>query len=94
VNNKEPDMPKTTSLDQFVARENQFARIFGQAPLKITKAQDRQTIAELIDSRLSPENLHCDGEISAAEARRKYEFLAQAARQLQAIDSTVRILEL
>lgn len=84
----------TTSLEAFIERENQFARIFGQAPLKITKAQDRQTIAELIDSRLSPENLHCDGEISASEARRKYQFLAQAARQLQAIDPAVRILEL
>jgi hypothetical protein len=94
VNNKEPDMPKTTSLDQFVARENQFARIFGNRTLSIRNAQDRRTIAELIDSRLSPENLHCDGEISAAEARRKYQFLAQAARQLMAVDSTVKICEL
>ena len=87
-------MPKTTSLDQFVARENQFAQIFGRAKLSIRNAQDRQTIAELIDSRLSPENLHCDGEISASEARRRYEFLAQAARQLMAIDSGVKIYEL
>ena len=85
---------RTTSLEAFIERENQFAKIFGQAQLKISSAQDRQTIAELIDSRLSPENLHCDGEISAAEARRKYQFLAQAARQLMAVDSTVRILEL
>ena len=85
---------RTTSLEAFIERENQFAGIFGQAPLKITKAQDRKTIAELIDSRLSPENLHCDGEISASEARRKYQFLAQAARQLMAVDPTVRIYEL
>ena len=85
---------RTTSLEAFIERENQFAKIFGRAQLKISSAQDRQTIAELIDSRLSPENLHCDGEISASEARRKYQFLAQAARQLQAIDPTVRIYEL
>ena len=85
---------RTTSLEAFIERENQFAKIFGHAKLKISDAQDRKTIAELIDSRLSPENLHCDGEISASEARRKYEFLAQAARQLMAIDPTVRILEL
>ena len=85
---------RTTSLEAFVERENQFAQIFGHAKLSIRKAQDRKTIAELIDSRLSPENLHCDGEISASEARRKYQFLAQAARQLMAIDPTVRILEL
>ena len=85
---------RTTSLEAFVQRENQFARIFGQAQLKISDAQDRRTIAELIDNRLSPENLHCDGEISASEARRKYELLAQAARQLMAIDPAVRILEL
>ena len=87
-------MPKTTSLDQFVARENQFAKIFGNRPLSTRNAQDRQTIAELIDNRLSPENLHCDGEISTSEARRKYQFLAQAAQQLIAIDPTVRIYEL
>ena len=84
---------RTTSLEAFIERENQFAKIFGQAQLKISSVQDRQTIAELIDSRLSPENLHCDGEISAAEARRKYQFLAQAAQQLIAIDPTVRIYE-
>ena len=85
---------RTTSLEAFIERENQFAKIFGQAQLKISSARDRQTIAELIDSRLSPENLHCDGEISASEARRKYQFLAQAAQQLMAIDPTVRIYEL
>ena len=85
---------RTTSLEAFVERENQFAKIFGHAKLSIRNAQDRQTIAELIDSRLSPEHLHCDGEISAAEARSKYQFLAQAARQLMAVDPTVRIYEL
>ena len=85
---------RTTSLEAFVERENQFAKIFGHAKLSIRNAQDRQAIAELIDSRLSPENLHCDGEISASEARRKYQFLAQAARQLQAIDPSVKIYEL
>ena len=85
---------RTTSLEAFVERENKWSAIFGHSKLSIRDAQDRQKIAELIDSRLSPENLHCDGEISASEARRKYQFLAQAARELQAIDSSVKIYEL
>lgn len=39
---------------------------------------------------LSPENLHCDGEISLAEANRKYRRLMQNWRALeQAIGRTV-----
>ena len=32
---------------------------------------------------LSPENLHCDGEISAAQARRKEKLLRQQWRDLE-----------
>ena len=33
--------------------------------------------------RLSPENLHCDGEISKAEAQRKYRILMKQWRELE-----------
>ena len=42
---------------------------------------------------LSPENLHCDGEISAAQARAKYRALTAAARELQQLDPTVKFYE-
>ena len=84
---------RTTSLEAFVERENQFADIFGHPKLSIRNAQDRQTIAELIDSRLSPEHLHCDGEISASQARAKYRRLTQVADQLLKLDPTVKFYE-
>ena len=37
-----------------------------------------------LDCALSPENLHCDGEISVAEANRKYRRLMKEWRTLEA----------
>lgn len=87
-------MARTHTLEAFIDRENRFAQIFGHTPLSIKNAQDRQKIAQRIDSALSPENLYCDGEISTSQARVKYEFLSRAARQLVSIDPTVTIYEL
>lgn len=80
-------------LNEFVARENKWSAIFGEKPLTLTSAVDRRRIAGKIDSCLSPENLHCDGEISAAEANRKYRFLSKAAEQLIRLDPSVEIHE-
>ncbi len=80
-------------LNEFVARENKWSAIFGHKPLTLTSAVDRRRIAGQIDSGLSPENLHCDGEISAAEAKRKYRFLSKAAEHLIKLDPSVEIHE-
>jgi hypothetical protein len=45
-------------------------------------AQGAQKIGNKLDSELSPENLHCDGEISHAEAMRKYNFLTTVLDEL------------
>lgn len=82
------------ALNDYVAQKNAWGKIFGSKPLSLTNAQDRKRIAEHIDSELSPENLHCDGEISPAEAQRKYRKLARVAQQLQKLDPSVRIYEL
>jgi hypothetical protein len=80
-------------LKEFVERENQWTSIWSGIPLDLRSAADRQAIADRIDSALSPENLHCDGEISSAEANRKYRFLTRAAEQLLKLDPTVRMYE-
>ncbi len=80
-------------LNEFVARENQWSTIFGNKTLSLQDAADRQKIAQSIDCALSPENLHCDGEISAAEANRKFRFLTKAAEQLMKLDPSVEIHE-
>lgn len=79
-------------LNEFVSRENKWANIFGNT-VEIKTAKGRKDVANRIDSALSPENLHCDGEISAAEANRKFKFLTKAAEQLMKLDPSVEIHE-
>ena len=80
-------------LNEFVNRENNWSKLFGEKPLDLNSAVDRKKIAGKIDACLSPENLHCDGEISAAEADRKFRFLTKAAEQLMKLDPSVEIHE-
>jgi DNA-binding transcriptional ArsR family regulator len=75
---------KVSELTAFVDRKNAFS--FGGKLLSLQSATDRQTIAELIDSELSPENLSCDGEVSMTEVRRKLKTLTKAGTQLLKLD--------
>lgn len=81
-------------LNQFVEQENRWSAIFGRAPLSLSIDTDRRKIARAIDTKLSPENLTCDGELSRAEVDRRYRFLRRVAAQLIQLDSTVEIYEL
>ena len=81
------------TIEQYVEQKNRWSAIFGQRPLSLLNAQDRQKIADSIDADLSPENLHCDGEISPAQARKKYQFLTRAAQELLSIDPNVKFYE-
>jgi hypothetical protein len=83
---------KVSELTSFVDRKNAFS--FGGKLLSLQSASDRQTIAEMIDSELSPENLSCDGELSHSEVSRRYQVLSCAGKQLQALDPSVKIWEL
>lgn len=81
------------NLKAFVDQENKYGAIFGGRPLDLANAADRQKIASIIDARLSPENLSCDGEISRAETNRRYRELCRCAEQLLKLDPTVRFYE-
>ena len=81
-------------LQEYVDRKNRFNSIFGGKKWDLSNAQDRQEIAESIDSELSPENLSCDGELSYAEQNRRFQVLSRAGKQLVALDPSVRIWEL
>lgn len=86
-------MASMFAIEKYVEQKNQWRKIFGEKPLSLLNAKDRQAIADSLDCDLSPENLHCDGEISAAQARQKYNFLTRAASELQAIDPAVKFYE-
>ena len=82
------------ALQEYVAQKNSWGKLFGSKPLDLNSAQDRQKIADSIDADLSPENLHCDGEISPSAAMAKYRKLKQVAEQLKELDSSVTFYEL
>lgn len=81
------------TLESLVAQENRWMEALGAQPLSLLRAKDRQKVAELIDSRLSPENLSCDGELSTGQVRARYRQLTRAARELISIDPTVKFYE-
>jgi hypothetical protein len=82
-----------STLEQYVDQKNSWGKIFGNKPLSLLNAKDRQSIASSIDSDLSPENLTCDGEVRGAQLQAKYRFLTRAAQELQSIDSSVTFYE-
>ena len=83
------------TLEQFVDQENQWNGMFNKKykPLSLLNAKDRQRIAEIIDCKLSPENLACDGELRGSQVQRKYRLLTRCAQELQSIDPTVKFYE-
>lgn len=82
-----------STLEALVEQENRWMAALGAQPLSLLSARDRQRVAELIDSRLSPENLSCDGELSASQVRARYRQLTRAAQELISIDPSVKFYE-
>ena len=83
-----------STIEQYVEKKNQWRAIFGNSPLSLLNAKDRQSIANSIDSELSPENLTCDGELSRTEVNRRAKFLTRAAEELLSIDPSVTFYEM
>ncbi len=81
------------ALETYVEQKNNWERLFKQPELSLLRAEDRQRIADSIDSDLSPENLSCDGELSRSQIQQRYAFLTRCARELQSIDSAVTFRE-
>ena len=82
-----------SALTQYLDRKNSFAKIFGNKELSLQNAKDRQSIADSIDSDLSPENLTCDGELPRSQVQARYRALTSAARDLQKLDPSVKFYE-
>ncbi len=82
-----------STLEQYVEQKNRWGALFGNQPLSLLDARDRQRIAESIDSELSPENLTCDGELPRSQVQARYKMLTRAAQELQSIDPEVTFYE-
>ena len=71
------------TLEDYVAKMNSWNAIFGTAAVEFPlTAEGAQKIASKLDGELSPENLHCDGEISPRQAQQKYNFLTLVLDEL------------
>ena len=82
------------SISKYVEQKNRWNAIFGHPEYDLKNPADRQRIADMIDSDLSPENLTCDGELSAGQVRVRYAILMKAAQDLKALDPTVKFAEM
>ena len=73
------------NLQKFIDDQNTWRALFNTAPVTFPLTQLHvNDIAQSLDAKLSPENLHCDGEISQAEANRKYNRLVKVYAELEA----------
>jgi hypothetical protein len=81
------------ALKNFVDQKNRWNSFFKGPQYTLNTAKDRQALADMIDSALSPENLTCDGELSRTEVNRRYKELMTAAKQLKKLDPSVTFYE-
>ena len=81
------------ALQNFVDQKNRWNSFFKGTQYSLNTAKDRQALADMIDSALSPENLTCDGELSRTEVNRRYKELMTAAKQLKKLDPAVTFYE-
>jgi hypothetical protein len=72
------------NLQKFIDDQNVWGSFFNTPTIKFPLSQVQvNDLARSLDSKLSPENLHCDGEISVAEANAKYNFYAKVYSDLE-----------
>lgn len=83
------------ALKAYVDQKNKWYSLFNKQPdyLDLDKPADRQRIANMIDSELSPENLTCDGELSRTQVQARYKALTKVAKELTQLDSSVKFYE-
>jgi len=73
------------NLQQYIEENiNSWRSVVGKPLMSLPLSQEEiNDIAEDLDCRMSPENLHCDGEISATEAGRKAGYYCQVFAELK-----------
>jgi hypothetical protein len=86
---------KMKDLIRYVEQKNAWYQLFDKKPnyLDLDKPADRQRIANIIDSELSPENLTCDGELGIAQVRARRAVLVAVAKELLKFDPSVKFYE-
>ena len=71
------------NLQNYIDQKNAWGKVFNSPAITfpLTQAQV-DDLARSLDGDLSPENLHCDGEISATQAQNKYNYYGRVIKDL------------
>ena len=81
-------------LKQFIEDQNQWRALFNTAPITFPLSQFHvDDLGKSIDSKLSPENLTCDGERSRTESIRIANYLNDVLDQLNAYCKSNNLVE-
>jgi hypothetical protein len=71
------------NLQTYIDQKNAWGNIFNKPGIAFPLSQNTvDGLARSLDGDLSPENLHCDGEISQRQAQAKYNFYGRVIREL------------
>jgi len=76
------------ALNALIAQENKWASMFGGkfVAYEVVTVAGRERVAKMIDAKLSPENLSCDGELPRSQVQARYRALTSAAQDLVDMD--------
>jgi hypothetical protein len=78
------------ALNALIKQENAWASMFNNhTAYEVTTVAGRKRVAEMIDAKLSPENLSCDGELPMTQVRARYRALTGAAQDLVKLDPSM-----
>jgi hypothetical protein len=79
------------ALNALIKQENAWANMFNGkfVAYEVATAQGRERVAKMIDAKLSPENLSCDGELPMTQVRARYRALTGAAQDLVRLDPSM-----
>ena len=79
------------ALNALIKLENDWSSMFNPkfVAYEVATAQGRERVAKMIDAKLSPENLSCDGELPMTQVRARYRALTSAAQDLVNLDPSM-----
>jgi hypothetical protein len=79
------------ALNALIKLENDWSSMFNPkfVAYEVATAAGRERVAKMIDAKLSPENLSCDGELPRSEVNRRYRALTGAAQDLIRLDPSM-----
>ena len=79
------------ALNALIKQENSWSSIFNGrfVAYEVATVAGRERVAKMIDCKLSPENLSCDGELPRSQVQARYRALTSAAQDLINLDPSM-----